>query len=117
LRRDLRKARNRTESYHQLQSRIRKVHGGKFRGTSIIENEIWNQAARLLANCVIAHNGTILSESYNMNKDKAETIAKISPIAWQHINLAGRYNFKGRKKVPNIKNMVQLLMKTKFSTE
>ena len=111
LRRDLKTARNRTESYHQLQSYIRKVHGGKFRGKSTLENAIWNQSARLIANSIVAYNGIILSKFYNTHKNKEKQIAKISPIAWQHINLAGRYNFKQKRKIPNVKNIIQTLLR------
>lgn len=115
LRSHLKTARNRTESYHQLQSRIRRVHGGKFRGRTIAENEIWNQAARLIANCIIAYNGIILSALYETNKGLLKIIKKISPVAWQHINLAGRYTFKEQKKTPNIANITQIL-ETAIST-
>jgi TnpA family transposase len=61
LRSSIRRALNRIEAYHQLRRTIAKVHGGKFRGTTALENEVWNQCARLVANCIILYNTLMLS--------------------------------------------------------
>jgi hypothetical protein len=59
---------------------------------------ISSECVRLIANCIIFYNAYILSELYDMheklgNIDVLEMIKKISPIAWRHINLNGRYEF------------------------
>lgn len=109
LRRNIKNARNRTEAYHQLQSTIRKVHGGKFNGRTIIENEIWNQAARLVANFTIAYNATILNKLSRKNVALKESITKVSPIAWQHINFTGKYSFKDKTKYPDLGKIIATL--------
>ena len=100
LRKVIKTARNRTESYHQLQGAIRKVYSGVFKGTKIIDNAISNQATRLVANAIIAYNAMFLEEVYQRLVLKfGEKIAKfilmsISPVAWQHFLFTGRYHFK-----------------------
>jgi len=56
LRSQIRKALNRVEAYPQLSRVIAKVHSEKFRGQNILENEVWNQCSRLLANSIILYN-------------------------------------------------------------
>ena len=74
LRKAIRTARNRTESYHQLQGLLRKIYCGVFK---------W---IRLVANCIVAYNSLILNAIYEkMVKERAsqETIdefARISPV-------------------------------------
>jgi TnpA family transposase len=100
MRKSMRTARNRTEAYHQFQSLIRKVYRGVFSGKKIIDNRISAHATRLVANCSVAYNATILNGVYErMLKDKLpvealERFLKISPIAWSHISFTGKYNFK-----------------------
>jgi hypothetical protein len=50
--------------------------------------------------CIILHNSAILSrllehqESFT-NALGADATKKVSPVAWQHINLKGHYEFQG----------------------
>lgn len=111
LRRNIKTARNRTESFHQLQSKIRKVHGGKFSGRTILENEIWNQSARLVANMSIAYNSLILNDLLKKYPDLKSSTSKISPIAWRHINFTGKYTFKEKKNLPDLKEIIEKLKK------
>ena len=103
LRKAIRTARNRTEAYHQLQSLIRKIYNGIFKGKKIVDNRISAHSARLIANCIIAYNSTILNNVYvKMLRDGASDavvnkFTRISPIAWTHILFAGRYSFKKSK--------------------
>lgn len=100
LRKALRTARNRTESYHQLQGLIRKIYHGVFKGKKISDNRVSAHAARLVANCIIAYNSIILNTIYEkmlkdgVSQDIINEFARISPIAWAHIAFTGRYSFK-----------------------
>ena len=100
LRKALRTARNRTEAYHQLQSLIRKIYNGIFRGKGIIDNRVSAHATRLVANCIIAYNSIILNTVFKkmlrdgVSQDIIDEFARISPIAWTHILFTGRYSFK-----------------------
>lgn len=100
LRKAIRHARNRTEAYHQLQSNIRKTYNGIFQGKRIVENRISAHAARLVANCIIAYNSMILNAVYQKMLANGASLkvidefVRISPIAWTHTLLTGRYSFK-----------------------
>ena len=99
LRKVLKTARNRTESYHSLQGLIRKVYNGVFKGKKIASNQISAHATRLVANCIVAYNAIILNSIYvkmikrGVSAAVLKEFARISPIAWSHLVFTGRYNF------------------------
>lgn len=117
LRKAIRTARNRTESYHQLQGRIRKIYSGVFKGRKITTNQISAHAVRLVANCVIAFSAIILNAVYErmLKEGVSQTIidefARISPIAWAYIVFTGKYNFKNNDGNMNLGAMVDALEK------
>ena len=97
-RRDIRTALNRGEAYHQLLDKITGVGIGDFRGMSELEVEIWNECTRLIALIIIAYNMCILSELYEIKLAQGDEAAinflkHISPIACQHLNIGGLYEF------------------------
>jgi hypothetical protein len=121
LRKAIRAARNRTEAYHQLQGRIRKVYQGIFKGKKIIDNQVSSHATRLLANCIIAYSGTMLDMLYRkIIKEEAsqfviDEFVRISPIAWGYITFTGRYNFKkntGKIDLQEILNTLEAKVRT-----
>lgn len=98
LRRNVHKALNRGEAYHRLRRAIAYANGGRFRVRSQNEQEIWNECARLIANAMVHYNAMVLSEMvkvFEKQKDREtlKNFERISPIAWQHINFYGRYQF------------------------
>lgn len=98
---------NRGESYHQLSSTIAKVSGGKMlSGKTEIELDINAECIRLIANAVIFYNATLLSGlcQYYQSVDlvMAKQILRFSPVAWQHINFIGKYEFYNRGDTINI---------------
>lgn len=117
LRKAIRAARNRTEAYHQLQSLIRKIYQGVFKGKKIINNRISAHAVRLVANCIIAYNSIILNAVYEkmvkegVNQEIIDEFARISPIAWLHIAFTGKYNFRKSNGEIDIAAMVNALEK------
>lgn len=98
LRRNIQRALNRGESYHQLRRAVSHANFGKLRFKTEQEQQIWNECSRLITNCVIYYNAVILS-SLLEHKEKsgdssgAALLKQISPVAWQHINFYGRYEF------------------------
>lgn len=100
LRKAIRTARNRTEAYHQLQSKLRKVYSGVFKGKKIRNNRISAHTVRLISNCIIAYNSLILNKVYEkmladgVDQEIINEFLRISPIAWVHILFTGQYNFK-----------------------
>jgi len=98
LRRNVQRALNRGEAYHQLRRSIAYAHGGRFRARSQHEQEIWNECSRLVGNAVVYYNALILSAALaelerRGDLTSAEVLKRVSPVAWQHINFYGRYQF------------------------
>ncbi len=113
--RNITRSLNRVESYHQLQRRIEDVNGGKFRGKSDREIQLWYECSRLLANCVIYFNACIMSSMLDiyekMNQtEKIEAFKHYSPVAWTHINFNGSYSFSFDGQRINIEDLIQQLV-------
>lgn len=117
LRQAIKSARNRTEAYHQLHRTIRKIYGGVFKGRRIVDNAVSSQASRLVTNLVIAYNTMLLEEVYQRlikrvgEKKANEIMARISPVAWQHILFTGRYDLVNQRGIINIEKLVNFLEK------
>jgi TnpA family transposase len=105
LRHYVQQALNRGEAYHQLKRAITSVNGNKFRGGNDYQVSQWNDCARLISNCIIYYNSALLSaflqiQERNGRQYIVDIISRLSPVAWQHINLNGEYAFnKDRKEI------------------
>ena len=114
LRRNVQRALNRGENYHQLRRAVSYANFGKLRFKTEQEQQIWNECSRLITNCIIYYNATILS-SLLEHKEKsgdssgAALLKQISPVAWQHINFYGRYEFAKGPEPINMDAIVQEL--------
>ncbi|MBF0363841.1 MAG: transposase [Oligoflexia bacterium] len=102
----------RGEAYHQLRRHIEKVNGGHFRGTNENEITIWNECARLLANCVLYYNASMLNKWMEQcdrrgEKQKSEFIKYLSPVAWTHINFQGKYEFLAQNEMLDIDDLLE----------
>lgn len=98
LRQSVQKALNRGEAYHRFRRAIAYVNSGKFRVKTESEQQIWSECSRLIANAVIYYNTALLSRIYEQKQaagdvEALEILRHISPVAWQHINLFGRFEF------------------------
>jgi len=114
LRQNVQHALNRGENYHQLRRAISYANFGKLRFRSEEEQQIWNECSRLLANCIIYFNATILSELLAHKEASgdmagAEALKQISPVAWQHVNFHGRYEFTKRPQPIDLPDIVRHL--------
>jgi len=115
LRQGVQKALNRGENYHQLARAISHAGFGKVRFKTEYEQELWAECSRLIANCIIFYNASLLSrllEHQEKTGDTrgAETTKKISPIAWQHINLQGRFEFQKQPDALNVDAIIRALV-------
>lgn len=76
------------------------------------EHDLWSECSRLISNCIIFYNASILSRLLE-HKQKArqmqgiDEIKNISPIAWQHINLPGRYEFQKQPDLLSLDAIIQ----------
>jgi TnpA family transposase len=113
LRRNVQRALNRVENYHQLRRAVSYANFGKLRFKTEHEQQLWGECSRLITNGIIYYNMMLLSNLMEYKKitgdiKDAELLKQISPIAWQHINFFGRYEFR---KVPEPINMNEIIQK------
>ena len=111
LRGYVQQALNRGEAYHQLRRAIAAVNGNRFIGGNDYQVSLDNECARLIADCIIYYNSSLLSALLTRFEISDETgakevIMKLSPVAWEHINLNGHYQFN--KSIDRV-NPVQLV--------
>jgi hypothetical protein len=97
-RQSIQKALNRGESYNKLRRAISYANEGKLNVHSEMSQQIYNECARFLANNIILYNARLLSNLLIKfvkagKKEEIEMLKRISPVAWAHINIYGRYEF------------------------
>jgi TnpA family transposase len=114
LRQSVQKAVNRGENYHQLRRAVSFASFGKLRFKTEYEQDLWSECSRLIANCIIFYNASILSRLLEYQERTEDTqgaavTKKISPIAWQHINLHGRYEFQKQPDPLNVDAIIREL--------
>jgi len=112
LRRNVQQALNRGESYHQLRRAVSYANFGKLRFKTEQEQQLWEECARLITNCVIYHNAMLLSNLLDYKEaagdvQGATLLKQVSPVAWQHINFYGRYEFRKGPEPINMREVIQ----------
>ena len=121
LRRYVRAALNRIEAYHALRRKIGETNGINLRGGSDVEVAIWNECARLMANITMYYNASLLSKLMVLKESKgdleaAKQISGFSPIASQHLNFGGRYEFNKKITPIDIEKMLKMMDKIELRT-
>jgi len=119
LRRNVQKALNRGESYHQLRRVVFHANFGKLRFKAEYEQQVWGECSRLVTNCIIYYNAAILSNllAYREHIGDHEAMAqlkRVSPVAWQNINLQGRFQFNSRPEPIDMEAIIRQLSQLKF---
>jgi Tn3 transposase DDE domain len=114
LRRNVQRALNRGENYHQLRRAVSYANFGKLRFKTEYDQQVWEECSRLITNCIIYYNTTILSHLFTHKTRRGDAagatlLTQVSPVAWQHINLCGRYEFTKALEVINIAAIIQTL--------
>jgi TnpA family transposase len=114
LRRNVQRALNRGENYHKLRRAVSYANFGKLRFKTEYEQQIWGECARLITNCVIFYNASILSNLLEYRErigdiEGAEQLKQVSPVAWQHVNFFGRYEFGKRPQQIDMKAIIEQL--------
>src|SRR6266511_6077336 len=115
LRQNVQRALNRGENYHQLRRAVSYANFGKLRFRSEDDLQLWHECSRLLSNCVVFYNTLLLSRLWSRKVAAGDTagaarIARISPVAWQHINFYGRYEFAKGPDLINLEAIVEDLV-------
>lgn len=114
LRRNVQRALNRGENYHKLRRAVSYANFGKLRFKTEQEQQLWNECSRLITNCIIFYNASLLSKLLTYKESTgdgqgAALLKQVSPVAWQHINLYGRYEFSKRPELINMDEIIQEL--------
>ncbi len=123
LRQNVQRALNRGENYHQLRRAIAYANFGKLRYRTQEKQQLWSECSRLLANCVIFYNAAIVSRMLEERRAACDLagvaqLTQVAPIAWQHINFYGRYEFRSRVAPIDLERVVAaLLQNTSSGTE
>jgi hypothetical protein len=104
----------RGESYHQLRQAVAYANFGKLRFRTPYEQQMWQECSRLMTNSVIAYNATLLSNlllhhQHTHNLPQTQLLWRVSPVAWQHINFYGRYEFNKPPQVIDVPALTQQL--------
>ncbi len=105
---------NRGENYHQLRRAVSYANFGKLRFKTEYDQQIWGECARLITNCIIYYNTMLLSNLLDYKEaagdvEGAERLKQVSPVAWQHINFFGRYEFRKGPEAINMREIVREL--------
>lgn len=114
LRRNVQYALNRGENYHQLRRAVSYANFGKLRFKTESEQQIWNECSRLITNCIIFYNATLLSNLLIAKEKRGDVqqvalLKHISPVAWQHLNFYGRYTFTTPPEPIDVEALIQSL--------
>ena len=75
---------------------------------------LWGEGARLLTNCIIYYNALLLSQlaAHKIRLGDAQgaaLLAHVSPVAWQHINFYGHYEFSKGPEAIDLEKIIQAL--------
>ena len=102
------------ESYHKLRRAVSYANFGKLRFKTEHEQQLWGECSRLLTNCIIYYNATILSQLLAHQESTgdlqgAALLKQVSLVAWHHINLYGRYEFSRGPATINMPAIIQEL--------
>ena len=83
LRRNVQRALNRGENYHQLRRAVSYANFGKLRFKTEYEQQIWEECSRLITNCIIYYNATILSHllAYKERRGDAAGAARLTQVS------------------------------------
>ena len=114
LRQDVQLALNRGENYHKLRRAVSYANFGKLRFKTEYEQQLWGECSRLITNSIIYYNASLLSQvlAYKEKGEDSEGRAwlkQISPVAWQHVNFYGRYEFNKRPEPIDMDTIVSQL--------
>lgn len=102
LRKNVQKALNTGESFHQLKRAVAFANNGKIKAKTERDQTIWSESCRLIANSIIYYNCLILTEVLTVRSSEfLNGLKNRSPVAWNHINFYGNYEFK--KKRPKLR--------------
>src|SRR3984893_17442055 len=118
LRQNVQQAVNRGENYHQLRRTVSYANYGKLRFGTEYAQHLWSERSRLIANCITHYNATLLAHKESRGDMQGAALVKqASPVAWQHVNLYGRYEFRKQPEPVDVDEIVPELGEIRIGTE
>lgn len=116
LRSIVHRALNGGEGFHQLRSAILQMSDRKFTGRTEPALNISNECNRFLANCIIYFNASILTNLFEVYEKQGHTkmcekLKRLSPVAWQHINMVGKFEFYANQQKLDLLKITEGLVK------
>ena len=119
LRRNVQKALNRGEQYHQLKRAVSHANAGKLRYGTEGDQELWSECSRLLANAILFYNMLLIADALAVREARGDAagaarLLTVSPIAWVHVNLYGRYLFDNEPATIPLAALVETLAHYSF---
>ena len=107
---------------HQLRRAVAYANFGKLRFKSEHEQQIWGECSRLITNCIVFYNATLLSHLLEHTEttgdgEAAALLKQVSPVAWQHINFYGRYEFGKQPEAIDLEEIIQQLVRIRFESD
>ena len=115
LRQHVQGALNIGESFHQMSRSIATMNGrDTVKGRSELDFTVWNESAKLIANCILYYNAFILSallDHYRSsgNETALRRVINTSSVAWAHINLLGYFQFASNDDRFHIEQVIDAL--------
>lgn len=115
----MQKALNRGEQYHQLKRAVSHANAGKLRYGTETNQELWSECSRLLANAILFYNIVMIAEAIAVREARGDVagaarLRTVSPIAWVHVNLYGRYLFDDEPVAVPLATLVAALAQYSF---
>ncbi len=92
---------NRGEAFHRLKKAVFYADGGKVKGKSEHEQNVYQDSAMLLCSIIIYYNCRILSKlllDKKISDEEREKVVKATPFVWNHVDIYGKYDFNIKKK-------------------
>ena len=107
----MQRALNRGESYHKLVRAVAYANGGRLRVKTELEQQLWSECSRFLANGVIYYHACILCELLEYAErerdfELADRIKRVSPVSWKQVNFYGEYTFRDIGDVIDLEQMI-----------
>ena len=115
LRQHIQGALNIGESFHQMSRSITTMNGrDTVKGRSELDFTVWNESAKLIANCILYYNAFTLSallDHYRSsgNETALRRVINTSPAAWAHINLSRYFQFASNDDRFHIEQVIDAL--------
>nr|WP_255299056.1 transposase [Bacillus wiedmannii] len=81
---------------------------------------MWNECSRLLTNCIIYYNASILSNLLTKSQNKGiemNILKYISPVAWQNINFYSRYEFSKSLTIIDLETIIRSINEDEMLTK